>query len=122
MIINTIFAVLLLIAVILSSGCFQRSYSAPQQSTPPPITTEAPAATVNIKGFTYKPNTITVAKGTTVTWTNQDAEVHTATGLGIFDSGTLQKDESWSRKFDSSGTYEYECIFHPGMGGWVIVE
>lgn len=117
-----IFAGLLLIAVILSSGCFQRSYSAPQQSTPPPITTEVPAATVNIKGFTYKPNTITVAKGTTVTWTNQDAEVHTATGLGIFDSGTLQKDESWSRKFDSSGTYEYECIFHPGMGGWVIVE
>ncbi|MEE8400588.1 MAG: cupredoxin domain-containing protein [Candidatus Hydrothermarchaeaceae archaeon] len=122
MVINVIFAGLILIAVILSSGCFQRSYSAPQQSTPPPITTEAPVATVDIKGFTFLPNTIKVVTGTIVTWTNLDSEAHTVISLGIFDSKALQKDESWSRKFDTIGTYEYECLFHPGMGGWVIVE
>src|SRR5437764_449904 len=45
-------------------------------------TSAAPAAetkTVTIKGFAYSPAALTVAKGTKVTFTNQDSATHTVT-------------------------------------------
>lgn len=70
----------------------------------------------------YSPNVITVAVGTTVTWTNEDSTMHTVTAVdGSFDSGFFDNGDSWSYTFDEPGEYEYFCLPHPWMRGKVIV-
>ena len=82
------------------------------------------AAAVDISGFAFNPQTVEIAVGDTVTWTNNDSAAHTATqqpsGSG-FQSGTLQPGDSFSFTFDTAGTYDYYCEFHSGMTGQVIV-
>ncbi len=82
------------------------------------------AAAVDISNFAFNPPTIEIAVGDTVTWTNNDSAAHTATqqpsGSG-FQSGALQPGDSFSFTFDTAGTYDYFCEFHPGMTGQVIV-
>jgi len=71
----------------------------------------------------YSVNVLEVAVGTTVTWTNDDAEMlHTVTAVdGSFDSGFLAAGESWSYTFDQVGEYEYSCLPHPWMRAMVVV-
>jgi plastocyanin len=77
---------------------------------------------VSISVSSYKPATITVAPGTTVTWTNNDPVVHTVTADdGSWDSGNLSQGRTFSRTFDTAGTYTYHCTVHPWMVGTVIV-
>jgi plastocyanin len=100
-------------------GC----YSTPNQ-TPAPPARSAPAAAspnaISIKGFAFSPSTLTVAVGTTVTWTNEDSAGHTVTGA-VIKSNNLSRDDSFSYTFTQPGTYEYKCAYHPGMTGKVIV-
>jgi plastocyanin len=78
---------------------------------------------VAIKDFDYAPGTITVKKGTTVTWTNEDSVAHTVTGEnGGPDSELLDQGQSYSFTFNEAGTFEYFCKPHPNMVGSVIVE
>ena len=86
---------------------------------PDPAPTEM---TVNMENFSYSPETITVALGTEVVWTNLDAEAHTVTSDGNFNSGLIQPGASYSHVFDEIGTFEYYCQPHPFMTGTVIVE
>jgi plastocyanin len=90
----------------------------------------APAQDVNdvqIKDFTYVPAAITVAAGTTITFTNEDGAPHTATSGtsptadGVFESGTLAKGDSKSIKVTRRGTLAYYCALHPFMKGTVVV-
>jgi plastocyanin len=75
---------------------------------------------VAISGFSYSPRTVTVNVGDTVTWTNSDAQAHTATGIG-WNTGDLGNGESGSVRFQSAGTFDYICGIHPAMTGTVIV-
>lgn len=72
----------------------------------------------------YSINVLTVAVGTTVTWTNDDpGQMHTVTDVnGAFDSGFLATGDSWSYTFDEVGEFEYYCLPHPWMRAKVIVE
>jgi plastocyanin len=76
---------------------------------------------VAIKGFKFEPAQITIAKGDTVTFTNEDAAPHTATSLtaGVFDTGRLAKGESKTISFADAGAFEFKCKFHPTMKGTV---
>ena len=80
---------------------------------------------VTIKDFAYVPATITVKKGTKVTWTNQDSTRHDVTPDSESDnfkaSELLSKGESYSFTFNTAGTYTYHCGPHPQMKGTVIV-
>lgn len=89
-------------------------------------TTEPEATTtdeVEIEDFAYTPSTITVKKGTTVTWTNKDAMVHTVTSDSgsQMDSGNMSEGDTYSVTFDEAGTFTYHCVPHPQMKGTVIV-
>lgn len=75
---------------------------------------------VIIKDFVFLPAEITISKGETVTWINQDSAPHTATGSG-FDSGFMGKDATFSFTFNEAGTFDYICTYHPYMKGKVIV-
>ena len=77
---------------------------------------------VEIEDFAYAPETLTVKVGTTVTWTNKDNVGHTATSdTGVFDSGILQKGDSFSFTFTQAGTYPYFCAPHPYMVATIVV-
>jgi len=81
-------------------------------------------ATVTIAEFNYTPQTITIPVGGSVTWVNNDSAPHTATAQDreVLQSGTLNQGDSFTQTFDTPGTYEYFCEFHPNMSGTVIVE
>ncbi len=114
------------------------------QPPEPTDTTEPPAAagaTVSIPegafdpanaATAFTPPELTVAVGTTVVWTNDDAIAHTVTSGGsdgttgtpdgTFDSGFLNAGDTFSYTFDQAGEFDYFCIPHPWMIGKVIVE
>ena len=80
-------------------------------------------ADVKIDNFTFGPQTITVAAGTTVTWTNRDDIPHTVVSTeGVFKSKVRDTDEKFSYMFAKAGTYPYYCTIHPKMTGTVIVQ
>jgi plastocyanin len=77
----------------------------------------------------YDPISVNVAVGTTVTWTNNDATLHTAVSgdpssgpSGAFDSGYLAKGKTFEHKFDTAGSFDYYCTLHPFMIGQIVVK
>ena len=74
-----------------------------------------------IKDFSFAP--LTINAGTTVTWVNADDEPHTvASDTGLFRSGGLDTNESFSYKFDKPGTYRIYCTIHPRMVATIVVK
>lgn len=89
-------------------------------ATPMPKSTTAAVA---IQSFAFAPSIITVARGTTVIWTNQQAGVqHTViSDTNAFGSGTLNTGVSFRFQFNTPGTFSYHCSIHPSMRGTVTV-
>ena len=80
------------------------------------------SAEISIEDFVFDPIAITIKKGESVTWTNNDSAPHTVTSSSnLFDSGNLAKGEVYSREFSEPGTYAYICAYHPNMKATVIV-
>ena len=99
---------------------------------------------VDITKFTakkwYTPSPITINVNDTIKWINNDTEPHTVTsgiggGIGsaasinikgkpngLFDSGAFKPGDSYSLKFNESGTFNYFCTIHPWMEGIVNVK
>lgn len=102
-------------------GSSAGSETTPMQSS----AAAAPASgdAVTIKDFAYSPPDLTVAKGTEVTFTNQDSTNHTATstGQGAFDTGTIGQGQTKHVSLETPGTFSYVCSFHPFMHGSITV-
>ena len=82
----------------------------------------AATAEVSIDNFSFRPQTLTVAVGATVTWTNRDDIPHTVVSDdAVFKSKARDTDEKFSYTFDKAGTYPYHCSLHPKMTGQVVV-
>ena len=80
------------------------------------------SVTIDIVDFAFSGGSITVEAGTTVTWVNQGAVNHTATGNGgSFDTGTIAPGGSGSITFNNPGTFGYFCAIHPNMTGTITV-
>ena len=78
---------------------------------------------VTIADFAFSPPMLTITAGDTVTWTNEDPVIHTATSAtGAFDSGDLAQGASFSFTFTTPGTYAYVCTPHPDMTGQIVVQ
>jgi 3',5'-cyclic-AMP phosphodiesterase len=78
---------------------------------------------VNIDNFSFMPKTLTVAVGTTVTWTNHDDVPHTVVSTKkAFASSALDTDQRFSYRFTAPGSYPYYCSVHPMMLGTVVVK
>jgi plastocyanin len=86
----------------------------------------APAtAEVKVDNFSFGPAALTVAVGTTVTWTNRDDIPHTVVSTDdpkAFRSKVLDTDEKFSYTFTKAGTFPYFCSVHPKMTGTVVVK
>jgi len=80
-------------------------------------------ANVVMKNFDFAPMAITVKAGTTVTWKNLDGEPHTVVSVdGLFRSGALDQNDTYSFKFDKPGTYKYLCSIHLKMMAVITVK
>ena len=78
---------------------------------------------VRIDNFSFGPQSITVAAGSTVKWTNRDDIPHTVVSTdGVFKSRVLDTDKSFSFTFSKPGKYSYFCSVHPKMTGTVVVQ
>jgi len=83
-----------------------------------------PVATTSVdlpKSYKFAPTAITVAAGSTVTWTNDDNFTHSVR----IEGGTpmvMKPGEKATFTFDKAGTFKYDCSFHPqDMKGEVVV-
>ena len=86
-------------------------------------TAEPASAEVKVDNFSFGPASLTVAVGTTVTWTNRDDIPHTVVSTDkVFKSKVLDTDEKFSFTFSKAGTYPYFCSIHPKMTGSVVVQ
>ena len=94
------------------------------------------ANTVDIRLSAFKPERLSVAAGTKVTWRQDDPGVHTVTsgtveqeaaGVrevpdGKFASGQLATGATFSQEFDAAGTFPFFCEIHPAtMRGEISV-
>ena len=88
-----------------------------------PAMTAADANTIVLKNFHFAPTSLTVPVGTTVTWENRDGEPHTVVSYdGLFHSGGLDQNDTFTFKFDTPGTYKFLCSTHPQMMGAIVVK
>ena len=78
--------------------------------------------TVDIAGFAFSPQSVTVKVGDTVTWANSDAQGHTASAdNGAWDTGTISGNSSKSVTMTTAGTFAYHCKIHENMTATLIV-
>ena len=79
---------------------------------------------IGIDNFAFKPATLTVKRGTKVTWINDDDVPHLIVSTeGKFKSSSLlDTNGRFSATLTAPGTYKYFCSLHPQMQGAITVE
>ena len=101
-----------------------------------PETTAAPSpangetAEVSMKDIAFSPDSITINKGDTVTWTNDESIGHDVTktdgpgpDFSSGDPGGMGEGDTFSETFTTPGEISYECTVHaPGMSGTITVK
>lgn len=118
-------AVVLSVSAVLAVGLSMASSFVYAQGAS--VTIQPNSATLGDKA--YVPNPAEVKVGESVTWTNDDSQIHTATSGAVgaedsgsvFDSSILSPKATFDFTFDTAGEYDYYCTLHPQMFGKVVV-
>jgi plastocyanin len=106
-----------------SAAAQAQSRAVPAAAAPAAAQAAAAPGIVIARDFMFAPVTITIKAGSTVAWKNTDDEPHTVVSdAGLFRSGALDTNESFSFRFDKPGTYHYACSIHPRMVGTIVVQ
>jgi len=79
---------------------------------------------IGIDNFQFSPRALTVARGTTVTWINNDDVPHLIVNVEnrFKQSPVLDTGQTFSARLDKAGTYKYFCSLHPMMQGTIVVD
>ncbi len=99
-----------------------------------------PTATVTMSDYQFSPETLKVAAGTIVSWTNGGTTDHTSTSdtSGVWTSGAVSPPGpppmtcpyppctgtaggSFAFTFHTAGTYPYHCAYHAALGMKAVV-
>lgn len=81
-------------------------------------------ALVIIKDFKFIPQEITIKKGQTLRWENQEKRQYHSVWFEALDEEEpdyIFPEESYDRQFNQTGKFPYRCGPHPEMLGTVIV-
>ncbi|HEY7418543.1 MAG TPA: plastocyanin/azurin family copper-binding protein [Ktedonobacteraceae bacterium] len=121
-------ALAVLLGTTLFAACGQATTSSSGGATPPSGTT-ALAKEVQVKmveqngQYAFQPATITISKGTKVTWTNTSDAPHTVTSdTNAFNTpSSLQQNQTYSMTFTTAGTFAYHCSIHTYMKATITV-
>ncbi len=77
---------------------------------------------IKMQNNAFVPQNIVVAKGEMIQWNNLDQVVHTSTSdTQIWDSGDIQPNKFYKRKFNKTGYFPYHCKYHAAMKGSIRV-
>lgn len=130
---------ILLVCTTLICGCTVPSFTTPQPaataSQPAAVQPAAPVSNgivrnVDIIQRAFDPDIVTISKGTTVVWTNDDTVNHRVVHLPelpsdreLFHSELLSRGESFSYTFQTAGRYYYsDPQYAGGRKALVIVQ
>lgn len=108
-----------------NSGTSSSTKSSSDSSASNSNQSAASAGAITIKNMMFTPPQISIQKGGTVTWTNDDSTVHTVTddlnNVGGPSSGDIQPGSTYSFTFNKTGSFQYHCSIHPSMRGTIVV-
>lgn len=71
--------------------------------------------TIVQKGRRFLPTEVTIARGQSLTITNDDEFIHQVYSEGLFDSDERRPGQNVVQNFPRSGTFEVRCHIHPKM-------
>lgn len=106
--ITGLFATILLGAVLALTAC------APSASR------STSGNTVTLQNLSFKPSSLSVKSGETVTFKNADSVEHHIV-VGTNDLGVQQPGQDRTWKAPSDGVYVMKCVIHPSMQGQITV-
>lgn len=96
------------------------------KSSAPAKSTAKPDVKVVMKNIQFVPMNITVKKGQTVQWTNNDSVTHNVTkdsGPGAsFKSANVNPGGKYQTTLDTPGKIHYLCTIHPNQTGTITVK
>ena len=117
-----IVGVILALIVIGIVGVEMSSTSESGDSDPGPTSVDDTDIVIGIRNYKYNPSIISIPRGATVTWLNDDKADHTATDKNsAWDSTIIHSEESQALQFNTPGTYSYYCTIHPYMTGTLTI-
>ena len=82
-------------------------------------------AEVRIEAYQFRPPEVRIRAGDSVRWVNREKRTSHSVlfpAEGGLESERLFPDESWERRFERAGRYDYHCGPHPEMKGVILVE
>jgi plastocyanin len=89
--------------------------------SPTPSPTAKPASNrVDVVDFAFRPKTLHVSKGSTVTWTWKGSAPHNVTFNSLHKHSNTQSHGSYRLKFTRAGTFHYLCTIHHFTGTIVV--
>lgn len=78
--------------------------------------------TVVLEDIAFKPETVSVKTGDTVTWRFEDKGIpHNVVANDESFKSDIKDSGTFEHTFEKSGTFSYSCTVHPGMNGTVKV-
>jgi plastocyanin len=114
---------LLVLLALALLGFAHLSNATESELVPAAAPTDGKTVEVVIGNFTFTPNELTIAPGTTVKWVNHDDIPHLVAEKALaFKSKALDTDDSFSFTFTKPGDVEYFCVLHPHMTGKITVK
>lgn len=79
---------------------------------------------IRIEGYKFLPSEASIRAGDSVHWINREKRTSHSVVFpaeGGLESERLFPEESWERRFEKAGRYEYHCGPHPEMKGLIVV-
>ena len=90
------------------------------------VAAQAAETVIDQKGLKFVPNTVTIAAGDSIRFTNADPFTHDVTVIGSdgssSDKGLQHHGQDNVVAFPKSGTFSIVCKMHPNMKATVIVK
>ena len=77
-----------------------------------------------IADVAFLPDSLAVATGDTITWSNHDLVWHTVSpsdGPAPWESGAMEEGATFTAVPRTTGTIRYTCRYHPTMNGVLVV-
>jgi plastocyanin len=75
----------------------------------------AASTTIVQKGRAFRPGEVTINRGETLVFTNDDSFIHQIYVDGLFDSEEKAPGENLNETFPKAGTFQVRCHIHPTM-------
>lgn len=110
-------------APVINTTLAETATTAIKQATPAVKnkTVKVSTKAISIQNFAFNPGSVTITKGTVVTWVNNDSIAHQIKSAD-FNSSILNQGQSFSFTFNQTGIFNYFCAIHPAMLGSITVE